>query len=168
VKCKQSAGGSSSWAESTYKRINDCIRHIGNQLVQWGLLLSEEPENITDFIVREAERFAISLRSPFLIPLDCSSAQAPLLSSVGGSTLPSPALVNSSLSLIKLFLKCRSMIQSEKQSVGRKSYQTVSSSLSTNLQETLEPLMSRAERKSPQNQVTRHPLSLSYAHLLLA
>lgn len=57
MRCNQSTNGAVSWAESTYKRINDCIRHIGGFLVGFGVLLSEEPENINDFILNEAERY---------------------------------------------------------------------------------------------------------------
>ena len=56
MRCHQSSNGSNSWADSTYKRLNDCIRHVASYLVPCGILMSEEPENINDFILNEAEK----------------------------------------------------------------------------------------------------------------
>lgn len=87
-------------------------------------------------------------------------------SSVSNISLPlniTPSLIQTTLSDVSLFLKCRGLIRLEKQSVGRKSYQSLPVSLSSSLQSILEPLMTRAERKIPQNQVIRtHPL-MSFA-----
>jgi hypothetical protein len=69
---------------------------------------------------------------------------------------------------MKLFLRCRAMIRNEKPS-NRKVYQPVSTSLSTNLQEGLQTLMDRAERRIPQNQVTLlDPHSFSFLPLSLS
>ena len=55
--------------------------------------------------------------------------------------------------LLRVLLSCRAAICEEKQVSGRKQYHTIGSSLSTRLQEKLQSLVNRAERRTPLNQV---------------
>ena len=68
--------------------------------------------------------------------------------------------------LLRIFLSCRSAIREEKQLAGRKQYQTMGGSLSSKLQERLQSLVDRAERRIPQNQVIYFSLSFFFLQKL--
>lgn len=56
--------------------------------------------------------------------------------------------------LLRIFISCRTAIREEKQLSSRRQSQTIGGSLSSKLQERLQSLVDRAEKRMPQNQVS--------------